>query len=107
MDGSVWRRPRKNHETRKPARVTHQSVLWQRGSPRRNSCLEHETADFVSVPQANQRREKDVVGEKAEAARSTALAMESNLDVLAASRGENFGDSAGVRFVIPVDYEVS
>jgi hypothetical protein len=78
MDGAVWWRSGKNHETRIPTCVAYRTVLCQCGSSHRNSVLDHAVANFVSVSQVDRGREKDAAGEKTETDGRAAAAEELN-----------------------------
>jgi hypothetical protein len=66
MDGPVWRRSGKNHETRIPTCVAYRTVLWQRCPSREYSGLDHAVTNCVPVPQVNEGGAEDAVGEKTE-----------------------------------------
>jgi hypothetical protein len=66
MDGPVWRRSGKNHETRIPTCVAYRTVLWQRRPSREYSGLDHAVTNCVPVPQVNEGGAEDAVGEKTE-----------------------------------------
>lgn len=67
-----------NHEARVPARFSHRTVLWQRGSSRADALLEHAAANCLSVSQDDQGDGAGAAPEKIE--RTAAVRSEEGLN---------------------------
>ena len=85
VDRSVWRRLGKNYEAWESAGVADRTILRERGSSARNSCVEYAAANCVFVSKVKQARKRDVAGEKAETVGSAATTAPQQLNLRASA----------------------
>src|SRR4249919_2014482 len=98
MDCPIWRRYRKNHETRIPASKPDRAVLRQWRPSCKYFVMEHATSDRVSISQADQGTTENDDGTETEA---TECGRAKEIDVQSIAVQRRFTSSVRAGFTNP------